>query len=113
MSNSLLYHAFGIRDVEYIKSEYRWKEIVFHIQTKKEKLHCSNCRSKNVIKKGQIEREFRTYPIGMKSVILHVYIHRLECKDCGKIRQENISYAFEKKVTRIVSLGMSLPYSNI
>jgi len=101
MSTSLLYHGFGLIDQEYIKSEYKNGTIIFHIQTKEDKLKCSNCGSVNVIKKDYVERKFRTVPIGLKPVYLHAHIQRLECKDCGVIRQEKIQYADEKKVIPI------------
>jgi transposase len=97
MSNSLLSHGFGLTTQEYLKTEYKGGKIIFHIQTKEEKLQCSNCGSHNVIKKGFVTRMFRTIPIGLKQVLLNARIQRLECKDCGVIRQERIQYAEEKK----------------
>lgn len=101
MSTSLLYHGFGLTNQEYIKSEYKKGTVIFHIQTKEDKLQCSNCGSMNVIKKGFVSRKFRATPIGLKPVYLYARIQRLECKDCGVIRQERIRYADEKKVTRM------------
>lgn len=97
MSNSLLSHGFGLVTQEYLKTEYKGGAIIFHIQTKEDKLQCSNCGSFNVIKKGIVTRMFRTVPIGLKPVYLKAKIQRLECKDCGAIRQERIRYAEEKK----------------
>ena len=97
MSNSLLSHAFGLTTQEYLKTEYKGGSVIFHIQTKENKLQCSNCGSFNVIKKGSVTRMFRTVPIGLKPVYLKARIQRLECKDCGAIRQERIRYVEEKK----------------
>jgi len=97
MSTSLLYHAFGLRDQEYLKTEYRDGEIIFHVKTKESKLQCSNCGSTRVRKKGIKSRDFRTHPIGLKPVILHIDVQRLECLECGQIRQEKLSFADKKK----------------
>jgi len=97
MSTSLLYHAFGLNNQEYLKTEYKGGTVIFHIQTKEDKLKCSNCHSYNVIKKGFTMRLFRTVPIGLKPVYLKAKVQRLECKDCGVIRQERLAYAEEKK----------------
>lgn len=97
MSTSLLYHGFGLVDQEYLKTEYKNGNVIFHIQTKDGKHRCSNCGSRHVIKKGFAKRLFRTVPIGFKVVYLNGKIQRLECKDCGVIRQERIGYAEEKK----------------
>jgi transposase len=101
MSNSLLSHAFGLSNQEYLKTEYKEGKIIFHIQTKEDKLQCSNCGSYKVIKKGSVLRMFRTVPIGLKPVFLKAKIQRLECKDCCIIRQERIRYADEKKAIPI------------
>ncbi|MFO7791216.1 MAG: hypothetical protein R6V32_11675 [Bacteroidales bacterium] len=39
MSTSLLNHAFGLTDQEYLKTEYKQGTVIFHIQTKEDKLH--------------------------------------------------------------------------
>ena len=97
MSTSLLYHAFGVRDQDYIKTEYRDGAVVFHIKTRESKLKCSSCGSSHIRKKGVIPRDFRTYSIGLKPVYLHIEVQRLECLDCGLIRQEKLNFAEEKK----------------
>jgi len=49
------------------------------------------------IKKGYSEAQ----PIGNKLVYIKAKIQRLECKDCGAIRQEPIKYAdYKKSYTR-------------
>ena len=101
MDSSLLYHGFGIRGQEIMKSEYKGGSIIVHIQTKEKDLRCSKCKSKNVIKKGYSERLFRTSPIGLKPVYLRAKVQRLECKNCGTIRQERLAYAEEKKAIQI------------
>lgn len=88
---------------EYLKTEYKGGSVIFHIQTKEDKLQCSNCSSFNVIKKGSVTQMFRTVPIGLKPVYLKARIQRLECKDCGVIRQERIRYAEGKKAIPIDS----------
>ena len=97
MSTSLLSHAFGLTDQQYLKTEYKGGTVIFHIKTKDSKLRCSSCASRNVIKKGTVERLFRTLPIGLKPVYLLAHVQRLQCNDCGLIRQERLSYAEEKK----------------
>lgn len=67
MSTSLLYHGFGLVDQEYLKTEYKNGNVIFHIQTKDGKHRCSNCGSRHVIKKGFTERLFRTY--GLNSAL--------------------------------------------
>lgn len=99
MSNiSFLRYCFGIDDVDYIKTEYKDRAVLFHIKTKEEALQCSKCKSKEVIKKGAIMRQFQTYSIGPKPVYLIAKIQRLGCKVCGAVAQEKIKFADEKKL---------------
>lgn len=100
-STSLLYHAFGLTDQEYLKTEYKEGCVYFHIRTKDSALVCSSCGSGAVVKRGVVERLFRTFPIGPKPVYLVAKVQRLECKACGLIRQEKLKYAEEKKAIPI------------
>lgn len=102
MSNSLLYHGFGMTDVDYLKTEYKGGAIYFHVKTKDEKLSCVSCGSQKVIKKGVNERTFKTLPIGLKPVYIVGQIQRLECKSCGAIQQEEIRYADKKNLIQDV-----------
>ena len=97
----MLSHAFGLTDQQYLKTEYKEGTVIFHIRTKDSKLCCSNCGSRNVIKKGTVDRLFRTLPIGLRPVYLLAHVQRLQCNDCGLIRQERLKYADEKKVIPI------------
>jgi transposase len=98
---SLLYHGFGIKDQEYLKTTYAGGDIFFHIRTKSDKLRCGECGSANVIHKGKQIRKFKTLNIGLKPVFLIAEVHRLQCKDCGCLKQEKLSYVDEKKVTPV------------
>lgn len=98
MSTSLLSHGFGLKDQEYLKTEYANGHVYFHIKTNDSKLQCSHCSSFRVVKKGVVKRLFRTVPIGLKPVFLKASVQRLECKDCGLVRQERLRYVDEKKV---------------
>ena len=101
MLTSLLYHGFGLKGVEYLGTEYKEGAIIFHIRTKNKLLRCGNCGGVKVIRKGMVQRKFKTVPVGLKQVFLLADIQRLHCKECGKTRQEKIDYADEKKVTPI------------
>ena len=48
MSTSLLYHAFGIRGYEYIRTDYRGGQVAFTIDQERKTLRCSVCGSRDV-----------------------------------------------------------------
>lgn len=95
---SFLYHGFGLKDIEHLKTEYEGGAIYVHVQTKEDKLCCSNCKSKKVSTKGSVQRTLRTVPIGLKAVYIVARIQRLHCRECGKIQQETLSWADKKKL---------------
>jgi len=96
MSTSLMYHALGMKDQEYIKTEYKSGSIIFHVKTKESKLRCSECGSHDVIKKGVVPRKFRSVNVGLKPIFIKIDIQRLYCNSCGVLRQEHIKFADKK-----------------
>ena len=93
MSTSLLYHGFGVRGYRYVKTKYVAGEVIFTMEQPRESYCCSVCGSENVIGRGQNARRFRTVPIGGKPVYLAMAVPRVECHDCGAIRQVKIGFA--------------------
>lgn len=99
MTQDILEQVYGMEDQELQKVEVEDGCVVMYIKTKDEYLRCSKCQSPNVIKKGVIERGFRTLPIGFTPVFLRASIQRLECKDCGYLGQEALTYVDKKKAS--------------
>lgn len=93
MSQSLLYHAFGIINYNYINTKYEEGQIFFTIKHNEYRLCCPDCKSKEVICRGMRDRTFRTLPIGKKPVFIKLAVQRIECKKCGVIKQVNIDFA--------------------
>ena len=93
MSTSLLYHAFGVRGYRYVKTAYVGGEVVFTIEQPRESYRCPVCGSDEVIGRGQNARRFRTVPIGSKPAYLVLAVPRVECRDCGVVRQVKIGFA--------------------
>lgn len=93
MSTSFLYHGFGLIGYEYVRARYEGGAVIFSIKRERRKIRCSLCQSSDVIFRGTTSRRFRIVPIGSKRVFLDFDVKRLECRHCGKIRQEKISFA--------------------
>lgn len=106
MSASILYHAFGLVKVDYLKTEYVQGTIVFSIRLR-EKI-CARCQSRRVIQKGTKQRKIQTLPIGRKRVYFNLTVRRLQCRDCGAIAQESYESIapakvhYSKKLVRFV-----------
>jgi len=93
MSTSLLYHGFGLVGYDYVRTRYPGGAVIFSIKRKRGKIRCPVCRSRDIIFRGTLSRRFRTVPIGSKRVFLDFEVQRLECRRCGKIRQEKLGFA--------------------
>ncbi len=84
MSQSMLYHAFGVRaGYEYVRTDYHQGAVQFRLVVKADQFACPSCASVNVIRKGRRERTLQTVPIGLKPVFLVTEVPTCECKDCG------------------------------
>jgi len=93
MSTSLLFHGFGVRGYQYRKMEFINGGIVIHITQKMETCQCAACGSKNVVRRGTVERCFRCLPIGGKSVAIVLPVQRVFCLECKVQRQVEIKFA--------------------
>lgn len=93
MSTSLLYHGFGIRGYRYVATEYVDGGVVFRIEQDLATCRCSACGSDHVAPRGEVERPFRSLPIGGKPVTVRLTVPRVKCLDCGVIRQTPIAFA--------------------
>ena len=93
MSTSLLYHAFGVRGYIYKATEYQQGRILFRIRHNHKRLRCPECNSRRVIRRGCVEREFRSVPIGGKPVVIRLGVQRVLCLQCGVLRQVHLGFA--------------------
>jgi transposase len=93
MSTSLLYHAFGLRGYDYVKTDYHEGGVLFHLRQRRQTYRCPVCHSREVRPRGYQERRFKTLPIGPKPVCVVLPIPRVACSRCGSVRQVPVSFA--------------------
>lgn len=93
MSTSLLYHAYGLRGVKYISTEYEKGLTMFRAEVTSAIENCPACGSwETVRKKGFKERVLRLVPIGMRPTFLRLEVWRLQCKRCGALRWPKLPF---------------------
>jgi transposase len=97
MSTSDLYHTFRILKNSIHKYLLFGQKTVIHCSFSQKQRKCPDCKSRKVIKFGQIECTFKMVPVGNCKVDLVVKIGRIQCKDCGAIKQPRLSFADPKK----------------
>src|SRR3954466_4970734 len=93
MPTRLLYHAFGIRGYEYTRTDYQDGQTIFTIHQEPQTCRCSACGSSRVLSRGHAPRRFRTVPIGQRATLVVLTIPRVECQDCGAVRQVKVPFA--------------------
>ena len=93
MSQGLLYRALGVRGYRWAGESFTKQEWRIRMAPEPESLRCSQCGSRDVIRRGQEPREFRTLPLGSWATILQVNVQRVECRTCGCLRQVNVNFA--------------------
>ena len=93
MSTSLLYHAFGVRGYQYVRTEYEAGHTLFTIRQPPEQWRCPACGSRDVIGRGVVERRLRTIPIGGRRVSLVLPVQRVGCRACDVVRQCDLGFA--------------------
>lgn len=98
MSTSILYHGWGMIGYKYKTTRYEGGAMVFVVQPKKELAYCPVCESRDVTFRGTKTRQFRTLPIGKKSVFIETDVQRVECPICDIVWQSPLNFA-DPKVT--------------
>jgi transposase len=93
MSTSLLYHAFGIRGYDYVRTDYQGGEVIFTIRQDPDDCRCSACGSREVTSRGHAQRQFVSLPIGSRKTSVILPIPRVECRACGLVRQVEVPFA--------------------
>jgi hypothetical protein len=82
MSPSSLYHAFGLRTFEYIKTEYHNDATPFLVKKKETARCCSNCESCEVSLAGRVESIWHCLPVGVQAGIIAGYLPpELVCRE--------------------------------
>jgi len=99
MSTSILYHGWCIYDYVYRSTEYAAGAIWFHIEKNASKRTCPRCGGREIVLGGLVDPPpaLRGVPIGKKPVWLVLHLHRVECKKCGALVQEDRLLADPKK----------------
>lgn len=83
MSTSNLYHAHGIKGVNYKSTQYENGNIIYNAEMNTKDISCPKCKSKRGHFKGQKNRSLRLTPVGSKKCFLSLILHRLKCFKCG------------------------------
>src|SRR4051794_15880300 len=93
MFTSSLYHGFGIRGYECLRTEYHGGRTTLAIRQPVKALRCPDCGSRKVRRKRRVERCFRTLPIGSPATVVAPAIPRVACDACRVTRRVEVPFA--------------------
>jgi len=85
MSTSILYHAFGLKGIEYRGTSFLADTLIFRAEMNKQVIRCPNCGCRRITFKGQKRRWFQMGPIGRKKCLLDLVLHRAQCCECSAL----------------------------
>jgi transposase len=88
---------FGLYGYRITKSEVEEKALFTYIEPQPHRVCCSACKSKDVVRRGSQERWYRSLPIGSRPTYLIANLPRVQCKECGLVRQIQIGFADPRK----------------
>lgn len=85
MSTSILYHAYGLKGIEYKATHHLADTIIFSAEMNDQWVRCPRCGSRHTSFKGRKHRWFYMSPIGRKKCILDLVLHRVQCCECSTL----------------------------
>ena len=97
MSQSLLYHAFGVRGYRYVSTRFERGEMIVHVEALRESLRCPACGSAKVHVNEKFLRQWRSVPVGSKPVFIEMNVPKVECQSCGTRRRVEVAFAEPKR----------------
>src|SRR6185295_803413 len=97
MSSQLLYQVFRVKGYSLTKTEIEEHRLLLHVEPQEHRVCCSACGSRNVIRRGESVRWFRNLPVGDECTWVIARLPRVQCRDCGLVRQINHGLAEPKR----------------
>lgn len=97
MSQQWLYPIFRVYGYRVTECQADEQCLRLHLEPQPHKVCCSNCGSREVIRRGEQVRGLRNLPVGGIVSWLIIKIPRVECRACGVVRQIRLGLAEERR----------------
>lgn len=86
MSTSLLYRAIGLDGYIHVKAWDENRQFKLKAQPPVGELACPGCGSRNVIRRGTVNRKVYAPPFGNRRTVVFLETPRLQCHDCRCVK---------------------------
>ncbi len=110
MSTSLLYHTQKISDFQHVSFEYS-TDLIWNIVRSSGKFKCFSCLSSNVRAVHYGYRDIRGMPMGTKTTVIRVKMHRVISNHCGDNKVEKLKFLSSAKchyTKKVAGLALEL-----
>ena len=85
MTTSLLYHAYGISEVEHRSTKFEGGQVIIRAEMRRESIKCPRCKGFKGIFRGRKTRRLHLPPFGKKKCFLDLILHRVQCRSCNHL----------------------------
>ena len=97
MSQQDLYQVLGLHGYRVTNVERDEKQLFVHARPQPHRVCCSACGCRDVVRRGETTRTIRNLPIGADCTWVVVTLPRVQCRNCGLVRQIKIGFTEERR----------------
>lgn len=97
MSQQALYQILGLHGYQVTSVERDEKQLIVQARPQPHRVCCSECGSREVIRRGETTRMIRNLPLGANCSWVRVAVPRVECRGCQLVRQVKLGLADERR----------------
>lgn len=97
MSQQDLYQILGLHGYRVTNVERDEKQLFVHARPQPHRVCCSACGCRDVVRRGETTRTIRNLPIGADCTWVVVTLPRVQCRNCGLVRQIKIGFTEERR----------------
>jgi len=97
MPTSLLYSAIGMNGYRHQSGSETGGVFSLRMAVPEKAVCCPVCKSKDVIRRGTVERQLHAPPIGLRTTRLFIKTPRVECRQCPGVRTVQLPQAVPHK----------------
>jgi transposase len=92
-----LYQILGLHGYRVTNVERDEKQLFVHARPQPHRVCCSACGCRDVVRRGETTRTIRNLPIGADCTWVVVTLPRVQCRNCGLVRQIKIGFTEERR----------------
>lgn len=85
--------CWAVEGYAIVAAEVKEGKSYLDLEPQEQHLQCSVCGGRDLVRRGTVQRQLRSVPIGRQPVFLRVPVQRVYCRTCRKLRQVALGFA--------------------